>query len=90
MAGRQTGWKTTNHDKQPWLQPNDRLQLKSKPKTVICIPGLFFPCIVITVESDVMHYLDPQFIHYEPYRKENNNPVASQSSHVENWFFLTV
>lgn len=43
--------------------------------------------MVITVESDVMHHLDPQFIHYEPYRKENNNPVASQSSRVESQFF---
>lgn len=90
MAGRQTGWKTTNHGNQPWLQPNDRLQLQSKTKTVICISGHFLS-VQITVESDVMQGLNPQFIHHEPYRKrENNNPVASQSAPWTASCFLTV
>lgn len=90
-AGRQTGWKTTNHGNQPWLQPNDRLQLKSKPKTVICISSPFFSWVEITVESDVMQCLNPQFIHYDPYRKgQNNNPVALQLALWKTSCFLTV
>lgn len=58
MAGRQTGWKTTNHGNQPWLQPNDRLQRTPNPKLSSESLSLFF-CTEITVESDVMHRFNP-------------------------------
>lgn len=90
-CGQTDGWKTTNHGNQPWLQPNDRLRLESKPKTVICISSLFFSWVEITVESDVIQRLNPQFIHHDPYRKgQNNNPVALQLALWKTSCFLTV
>lgn len=80
IYGRQTGWKTTNHGNQPWLQSNGRLRLESKPNTVICLSGSF---VLYRDSSGKWCHasLEPKIYNITGHieKGENNNPVASQS-----------